>query len=56
MSDKESSGKDGKDSSDKAADRAAAKDSAKEEPMERAYNDHKARGEAESLWDSIFGK
>lgn len=51
MSERESSS-----DQDKAAEREAAKDSAKESPMERAYNDHKAGQEASSLWDSIFGK
>lgn len=43
------------DSSDKAAEREAARDSAKETPMERAYNDYQAEESASSLWESITG-
>ena len=44
------------DERDAAAERQAAKDSATESPMERAYRDNKAGEGAGSLWESIFGK
>lgn len=45
-----------KESSDKAGEREAAKDSAKESPMEKAYNNSRAEKESSSLWESIMGK
>lgn len=41
---------------DNRAESDAAKDAAKESPMEKAYGDHKASEGASSLWESIFGR
>ncbi len=41
---------------DNKAEADAAKDAAKESPLEKSYNDSRAKEGATSLWESIFGK